>query len=218
MKIHFVVLRSGNLSKSEGELSISEAHLSSHNVANSTSREVFESLILKISHQEQISFWEPAPVLFHRCRLQRLNKTFVSSTATSQVVAFQTAANPSTSKEFAPWTSNAAGEKLSVCGGKGIEDQHLQTFGCMPSAILAFQFVLLSNLQDRPHMMAHTETRTRWNSKNCNFGPLTDLAILVFWEMSMNTVLTQILTSLCCWLSRNFMRRTGVRVKTVDNG
>ena len=30
----------------------------------------------------------------------------------------------------------------------------------------------------------------------CNFGPFTDLAISVFREMSMNTVLTQILTSL----------------------
>ena len=34
----------------------------------------------------------------------------------------------------------------------------------------------------------------------CNFGPFTDLAISVFREMSMNTVLTQILTSLCCRL------------------
>ena len=32
----------------------------------------------------------------------------------------------------------------------------------------------------------------------CNFGPLTDLAISVFEEMSVNTVLTQILTSLGC--------------------
>ena len=31
----------------------------------------------------------------------------------------------------------------------------------------------------------------------CNFGPLADLAISVFREMSINTVLTQILTSLC---------------------
>ena len=30
----------------------------------------------------------------------------------------------------------------------------------------------------------------------CNFGPFTDLAISVFREMSINTVLTQILTSL----------------------
>ena len=29
----------------------------------------------------------------------------------------------------------------------------------------------------------------------CNFGPLTDLAISVFREMSINTVLTQILIS-----------------------
>ena len=45
----------------------------------------------------------------------------------------------------------------------------------------------------------------------CNFGPFTDLAISVFREMSINTVFTQILTSLCSRLSRNFMRRTGVR-------
>ena len=44
----------------------------------------------------------------------------------------------------------------------------------------------------------------------CNFGPLTDLAISVFGEMSTNTVLTQILTSLGCGLYRYFMRRTGV--------
>ena len=31
----------------------------------------------------------------------------------------------------------------------------------------------------------------------CNFGPFTDLAISVFRKMSINTVLTQILTSLC---------------------
>ena len=31
----------------------------------------------------------------------------------------------------------------------------------------------------------------------CNFGPLTDLAISVFREMSLNTVLAQILTSPC---------------------
>ena len=30
----------------------------------------------------------------------------------------------------------------------------------------------------------------------CNFGPFTDLAISVFTEMSINTVLTHILTSL----------------------
>ena len=45
----------------------------------------------------------------------------------------------------------------------------------------------------------------------CNFGPFTDLAISVFREMSLNTVLTQILTSLDCGLQRNFMRRSGVR-------
>ena len=32
----------------------------------------------------------------------------------------------------------------------------------------------------------------------CNFGPFTDLAISVFREMSLNTVLTQILTSPEC--------------------
>ena len=31
----------------------------------------------------------------------------------------------------------------------------------------------------------------------CNFSPLTDLAISVFREVNTNTVLTQILTSLC---------------------
>ena len=43
---------------------------------------------------------------------------------------------------------------------------------------------------------------TRYGSANassargpCNFGPLADLAISVFREMSINTVLTQILTS-----------------------
>ena len=35
---------------------------------------------------------------------------------------------------------------------------------------------------------------------HCNFGPLTDLAISVFREVSINTVLTQILTSLECGL------------------
>ena len=35
---------------------------------------------------------------------------------------------------------------------------------------------------------------------SCNFGPLTDLAISVFREMSINTVLTQILTSRRCGL------------------
>ena len=34
----------------------------------------------------------------------------------------------------------------------------------------------------------------------CNFGPFTDLAISVSREMSINTVLTQILTSLECGL------------------
>ena len=34
----------------------------------------------------------------------------------------------------------------------------------------------------------------------CNFGPLTYLAISTFREMSINTVLTQILTSLGCGL------------------
>ena len=34
----------------------------------------------------------------------------------------------------------------------------------------------------------------------CNFGPFTDLAILVLREMSINIVLTQILTSLECGL------------------
>ena len=45
---------------------------------------------------------------------------------------------------------------------------------------------------------------TRYGSANassargpCNFGPLTDLAISVLREMSINTVFTQILTSLC---------------------
>ena len=44
----------------------------------------------------------------------------------------------------------------------------------------------------------------------CYFGRFADLAISVFREMSINTVLTQILTSLACGLSRYFMRRTGV--------
>ena len=51
----------------------------------------------------------------------------------------------------------------------------------------------------------------------CNFGPLTDLAISVFREVSINTVLTQILTSLECGLQRRFMRRTGVRVSMYWN-
>ena len=48
---------------------------------------------------------------------------------------------------------------------------------------------------------------TRYGSANassarcpCNFSPLTDLAISDFGEMSINTVLTQILTSLQCGL------------------
>ena len=49
--------------------------------------------------------------------------------------------------------------------------------------------------------------RTRYSSTiassarcPCNFGPLADLAISVFREVSMDTVLTQILTSLECGL------------------
>ena len=51
----------------------------------------------------------------------------------------------------------------------------------------------------------------------CDFRPLADLAISVFREMSFNTVLTPILTSLGCGLYRYFMRRTGVRVSTFRN-
>ena len=51
----------------------------------------------------------------------------------------------------------------------------------------------------------------------CNFRPFTDLAISVFREMNINTVLTQILTSLVCGLYRYFMRRTGVRVSVYWN-
>ena len=51
----------------------------------------------------------------------------------------------------------------------------------------------------------------------CNCGPLTDLAISVFREMSINTVLTQILTSLGCGLQRYFMWRTGVWVSSFRN-
>ena len=51
----------------------------------------------------------------------------------------------------------------------------------------------------------------------CKFGPFTDLAISVFKEMSINSVLTQILKSLDCGLQRNFMRRTGVRVSLFRN-
>ena len=50
-----------------------------------------------------------------------------------------------------------------------------------------------------------------------DFGPFTDLAISVFTDMSINTVLTQILTSLEYGLSRYFMRRTGVRVSVFWN-
>ena len=49
-------------------------------------------------------------------------------------------------------------------------------------------------------------------------GPLADLAISVFKEeMSINTVLTQIVTSLGCGLFWYFMRRTGVRVPVFRN-
>ena len=34
----------------------------------------------------------------------------------------------------------------------------------------------------------------------CNFGPFTDLAMSVFREMSIDTVLTQLVTSLACGL------------------
>ena len=51
----------------------------------------------------------------------------------------------------------------------------------------------------------------------CNFGPLADLAISVFREMSINTALTQILTSRGCRLWRYFMRRTGVWVSVYRN-
>ena len=47
--------------------------------------------------------------------------------------------------------------------------------------------------------------------------PLTDLAISVFGEVSINTALTQILTSLGWALSRYFMRRTGVRISVYWN-
>ena len=56
---------------------------------------------------------------------------------------------------------------------------------------------------------------TRYGSANpsfarssCNFGPLADLAISVFREVSINTVLAQIHTSHRC--QRWFMRRTRV--------
>ena len=51
----------------------------------------------------------------------------------------------------------------------------------------------------------------------CNFGPLADLTISVFREVSMNTVFTQIHTSLGCGLWRYFMRRTGVWVSVFRN-
>ena len=50
----------------------------------------------------------------------------------------------------------------------------------------------------------------------CNFGLLTDLAISVFKETSINIVLTWILTSLENGLWGHFMRRIGV--KTSCNG
>ena len=60
---------------------------------------------------------------------------------------------------------------------------------------------------------------TRYGSANassawspCNFGPLADLAISVLREVSINTVHSQILTSLEYGLYRYFMSRTGVRV------
>ena len=65
---------------------------------------------------------------------------------------------------------------------------------------------------------------TRYNSANtssargpCDFGPLADLAISVFREVSINTVFTQILKSLGCGLQRYFMRRTGVWVSVFRN-
>ena len=58
---------------------------------------------------------------------------------------------------------------------------------------------------------------TRYGSVNassargpCDFGPLADLALSVFREVSLNTVFTQFRTS--HMLQRWFMRRTGVRV------
>ena len=47
----------------------------------------------------------------------------------------------------------------------------------------------------------------------CNLGPFTDLAISVFREMSVNTVLTQILTSLEYGLKRHL----GVRISVYWN-
>ena len=59
--------------------------------------------------------------------------------------------------------------------------------------------------------------RTRYGSANassarcpCDFRPLTDLAISVFGEVSINTVFSQIHTSRKLTLLRWFMRRTGV--------
>ena len=46
----------------------------------------------------------------------------------------------------------------------------------------------------------------------CDVGPLADLAISVFREVSINTVFTQFLTSLERGLWRHFIRRTGVWV------
>ena len=65
---------------------------------------------------------------------------------------------------------------------------------------------------------------TRYGSANsssarcpCNFGPLTDLVISVFRELSTNTVFTQIHTSHWRRLWRWFMRRTGVWVSMFRN-
>ena len=52
---------------------------------------------------------------------------------------------------------------------------------------------------------------------SCNFGPLADLAISVFREVSINTVFTQIRTSRKRTLWRWFMRRTGVWVSVLRN-
>ena len=53
--------------------------------------------------------------------------------------------------------------------------------------------------------------------KSCDFGPLADLAIFLFREVGVDTVFTQILTSLEYGLQRYFMRRTGVRVSVYWN-
>ena len=50
-----------------------------------------------------------------------------------------------------------------------------------------------------------------------NFSPLTDLAISVFREMSINTVLTQNRTSRWRRLKRRFMRETGVWASAFRN-